>query len=178
MSATTSTFNNMKPSVKLSPIIGVTIAASFALIPTASAAEPHAFAVQPVGCTPGYVHINHSPGVDWTIGGDPVEVTAPASEFPFPYGFQGAVEATAAEPRTYYLTVNAIPSSCYPPVVVPPTDPPAPVVTTPPLDLERVIADLKVQRTVLQAEVLNLRREVRKQDRIIDRLRAKISRLR
>lgn len=164
-------------------LVLVAALAALALAPSAHADTPYAFAVQPVGCTPGYVHLNHTPGVDWSLDGDPVEVAPPSTAVPFPGGFQGDATATGADTGTYYLTVNAVPSTCYPPVVVPP--PAAPDATDTPPDLARIIADLKVERTVLQAENSNLRREVRRQhrvivrqDRVIDRLRARIDRLR
>lgn len=174
-------------------ILGTAIAAVIALVsgfvlaPAATADQPYAFAVQPDGCTPGYVHINHSPDVTWALDGDPVEVSAPSTNFPFPGGFQGDATATGAESGTYYLTVNAIAASCYPPVTDPTPTPTAPTTApvAPAVDLAYVIADLKVERTALQNHITNLRREIRHQDRVIRhqdrviaRLRAKVARLR
>ncbi|NGZ99412.1 hypothetical protein G5V59_00300 [Nocardioides sp. W3-2-3] len=81
----------------------------------------YAFAVQPDGCTPGYVHINSARGAAWSIGGQPVDVTGPSSRFAFPAGLQDDVTATALDGyriarnvrSTFYLTVNALPASLH-----------------------------------------------------------------
>lgn len=81
------------------------------------AGDLHAFAVQGAGCEdPGYIHINAARGVEWSIGGESVEVEAPSSQFPYPDGVQDDVTATALpgyaiDPgvrSTFYLTVNAV----------------------------------------------------------------------
>jgi hypothetical protein len=80
----------------------------------------YAYAVQPDGCTPGYVAINHATGVEWAIGGEHVDVAAPASRITFPGGLQDDVTAAALDgyripgnvQSTFYVTINATPPSC------------------------------------------------------------------
>lgn len=157
--------------------IALALVALVAIVTFASSAQAdsaYAFAVQPVGCTPGYVHINHEDALTWSLDGAPVETRAPATNFPFSGGFQG--DATASDGTVYYLTVNAVPSSCY-------STPPSPVVTEPEaqeptVDVADVIADLKVSNMTLTAHISNLERTIRQQDRKIARLEARVERLR
>lgn len=93
----------------------------------------YVYAVQPEGCTPGYISINHARGADWTVAGSPTAVTPPSTRIEFPGGFQDDIVATPLPgysiPRNvqseFFVTVYPIPLSCYR------TPAPAPATPTP-----------------------------------------------
>lgn len=105
-------------------IAAILLAAGATIAAHADPEEPtslYAFAVQPNGCTPGYIHINHARGAEWQLAGSPVHVDDPSSTFSQPGGFQDEVTATALDgyaipsnvQSTFYFTVYPVPASCW-----------------------------------------------------------------
>lgn len=146
--------------------IAVALVAMMAIVtfaPSATADVPYAFAVQPVGCTPGYVQINFNEGESWTLDGEPVAVGAPHTRTEFPRGFQGAAHT---EGSTYYLTVNPVHPICH-------EQPGASF-----FDLADQVLTLTAYVDGYIQENADLKRETRKQARLIDRQEQTIKRLR
>lgn len=107
----------------------------------------YAFAEQPTSQSAGFIQINYAEGSLWTIEGQVVEVTPPASRFYYPAGIQAEVIGrlrASGTVETFWLQVNPSPS----------------YTSAPSCDTSaQVAAEAKV--TKLQAKVRELRNRLR-----------------